>query len=245
MHLEQFYILPQNITGKTGYFLKEESHHIQHVLRKNTGDIITACDGEGSTYQFEITHFINGHIHGKIRSSRRLLGEPVHDITLAPAIIKPDRFDWLVEKSVEIGVKEIIPVITELSVQTIPDSKQLRWNRIAISALKQCGRSYLPKINTPTTFQQVLNLFSQYTARYILYSESEQSLHIEKDKETNPVKSKVLVLVGPESGFSENEINEALELGFKTISLGSRRLRSETAGIVALSLLLSHYGELD
>ena len=244
MHLEQFYILPQNITGKKGYFLKEESHHIHNVLRKNTGDIITASDGQGTSYQIEITTYINGHVHGNILESRRLLREPVAEITLASSIIKPERFDWLVEKSTEIGVRKIIPVYTERGVQSVSDTKIARWRRIAISALKQSGRSFLPEISDPKTFQQVLTLISNYQTRYILHPLSDHPDNLKIDQPQKSVKSKVLILIGPESGFSEAELTNALEYGFQPLSLGSRRLRTETAAIVALSLILYRYNDL-
>jgi len=245
MHLEQFYILSQNVTGKNGYFLKEESHHIHHILRKKPGDIITASDGQGTTYQFEITNFLNGHIHGKILESRRLLREPITETTLACAIIKPDRFDLLVEKTAEIGARRIIPVYTEFGVQSVSDARLSRWKRIAVSALKQSGRSFLPEIDDPKTFKQVLSLISDYHTRYILHAGAEHSVPLKIETPVNPKKSKILILIGPEGGFSENEISLALEYGFQPVSLGSRRLRSETAGIVALSLILYLLGELE
>lgn len=245
MHLEQFYLLPKNISGKKCFFLQDESHHIHHVLRKKTGDIITACDGRGTSYQIEITTFINGQIHGKILESRRLLREPVAEITVASSVIKPERFDWLVEKSTEIGVKKIIPVYTDFGVQSISEAKIDRWKRIAISALKQSGRSLLPDISEPKTFQQILSLISNYDTRYILHPRQEHADQLKIDQPKKPVKSKILILTGPESGFSDSELANALEFGFRPLSLGSRRLRSETAAVVALTIILYLYGDLE
>jgi len=200
-------------------------------------------DGEGRAYQVRILSATAKTATGKIIQTRRSLGEPVAEITLAQSVLKGDRFDWLVEKCTELGVRRIIPLQTETTIVKATPPKRSRWRRIAIAAMKQSGRTVLPEISPPKTFLQVIAMGAACKYRLIAHAGGE-SLDFHRQEDGPRMKSRALLVVGPEGGFTEEEIARAKENGFTPIGLGPRRLRSETAGVVLSTLLLSHLGEL-
>ena len=155
---------------------------------------------------------------------------------------KGQRFDLVVEKATEIGVHTLIPMVTARSVvrPSARDDRWTRWQRIAISAMKQCGRTFLPRITPVMGFGEVLAQVGHHDLGLIAWEGAEG----EPLERWMPRAGKVLLLIGPEGGFTPQEVEEAQRRGIKAISLGPRRLRAETAGIVALSLVLHHLGDL-
>jgi len=244
VHRDSFYVNPKDVHGDELTFPEDEVRHMYKVLRKKKGDTVWAVDGEGTAYQVEIQYIGRNGGWGKIRTIRRRLGEPVADITLAQSVLKGDRFEWLVEKSVEMGVHRIIPMITENTVTTAGPQKLARWRRVALAAMKQCGRSVLPEITEAKTITQVLALGTGCSCRLIAHPAPEGRALLIKAEDQPAVTQKAVLVVGPEGGFTEEEIAEAGEQGYLAVSLGPRRLRAETAGIVFLSLFLSQTGEL-
>lgn len=237
MHWQSFYVHPGDVKGETITFKNEEAKHL-HVLRKKPGDKVWAVDGEGSSYDVEIVSVNKSTVTARIWQSRRMLNEPTVQITLALGLIKGDRFDWLVEKATELGVNHIIPLVTEKTVVKPSAAKTNRWKRIALSAMKQSGRACLPEISEGKTFRQILTYSAGFKECYIA-EKTEDSISfssiVERKRNTS---QKILMLIGPEGGFTETEIDEAREYGFEIVHFGDRRLRAETAGLLSLSLLL-------
>jgi 16S rRNA (uracil1498-N3)-methyltransferase len=155
-------------------------------------------------------------------------------VTLAVSLLRnPARFDVLVEKATELGVRTIIPMICA---RTVPRSeKHNRLEKIALSAMKQCGRSWLPRIQPLTAFESMLDRAGGYALRLIPHEKTEQSQFIGSVLQHHPDALSALIVIGPEGGFSEEEMRLANEKGLVPISLGPRRLRAETAAISALS----------
>lgn len=246
-----FYVEPKNVDKN---FLKiegEEAKHICQVLRKGEGEVIEAVDGEGIKYQVLITNTGRDSVQGRILSQIRRENEPLTHLTLAQGLIKGVRMDFLVEKITEIGVSSIIPLITEKSVLKLEKDKREitrlnRWKRIAISGMKQSLRSKLPDIQKPILFQELLAKVKEYDLALIA-CQTKRSIRLRRIKEIIEAKKrlkKILLLVGPESGFSQEELDLALKSGVIPVSLGPRRLRSETAGIVFSSLILYELEDL-
>lgn len=245
MHWESFYVDPKNIDGNELVLTGDEVHHLSRVMRKKKGDLIWAVDGQGSAYQAEILYIAKNDVRARIKQTRRRLAEPVAEITLAQGVLKGDRFDWLVEKATEIGVRRIIPMTSDYTEIEISAQKLGRWKRLALAAMKQCGRSILTEISQPESFHEVIRLGANCQHRYFAHSSHSRSpLKIESS--TGAIKTpKALLIVGPEGGFSESEVEAATEHGFHTASLGPRRLRAETAGLVLSTIVLSQLGELE
>jgi 16S rRNA (uracil1498-N3)-methyltransferase len=243
-----FYVEPKNVNKNTLKIEGEEARHICQVLRKGEGEMIEAVDGEGVKYQVLITHTSRDWVQGKILARIRKVNEPLTHLTLAQGLIKGVRMDFLVEKITEIGVSSIIPLITEKSVVKLEKDKREitrlnRWKRIAISGMKQSLRSKLPDIQMPISFQELLAKAKEYDLALIA-CQTKRSKSLKVIIEAKIRFKNVLLLVGPESGFSQEELDLALKSGVIPISLGPRRLRSETAGIVFCSLVMFELEDL-
>jgi len=243
-----FYVEPKNVDKN---FLKiegEEAKHICQVLRKKEGEVIEAVDGEGIKYQVLITNTGRDWVQGKILTQIRKENEPLTHLTLAQGLIKGVRMEFLVEKITEIGVFSIIPLITEKSVVKLEKDKREiarlnRWKRIAISGMKQSLRSRFTEIQKPTLFQELLSKVRGYDLALIA-CQTKRSQSLKGIIDAKKRLKKILLLVGSESGFTQGELDLALKSGVIPISLGPRRLRSETAGIVFSSLVLYELEDL-
>ncbi|MDR0713301.1 MAG: 16S rRNA (uracil(1498)-N(3))-methyltransferase [Bacteroidales bacterium] len=207
---------------------KDESAHAVKALRLKTGDSITLTDGKGGWYSAVITHphpeRCEVEVTGKRRESEK---RPYHlHIGMAPTK-NIDRFEWFVEKSSEIGIDEITPLLCEHSERkNIPAE---RMKRIAIAAMKQSGKACLPKINPVIPIAEWLNACRSGQKLIAYCGETEK-----KSIRTVCLPGKsVAVAIGPEGDFSCNEIRQALSAGFQCVTLGKSRLRTETAGVVA------------
>jgi len=239
-----FYVKPEDI--RRDYFIlkDEEFHHAVHVLRLEVGDMVTAVDGMGTEFHGEIrdpeTSGRTREVRCAIVKTLRKPNEPILDVTLMQSLLKGDRFEYLVEKAVETGVNKIIPVHTERSVVPAETQKIHRYRRIAMAAMKQSCRSVLPEITEVMRFQDALKSLPRSSVKILLQKQG--SLPISRcidDLRAEKIKKTVIVAVGPEGDFTREEINLALEESFLRVSLGPRRLRSETAGLAAVAALLA------
>jgi 16S rRNA (uracil1498-N3)-methyltransferase len=244
MHWESFYVDPNDVCGDEIRFREEEAKHLGQVMRKKGRQRIWAVDGGGKAYEVQLIRIGKKEATGKIIHTRRRLGEPLAEVTLAQAILKGDHFDYLVEKVTEIGVKRIIPMITDNTVPTAGPQKLARWRRITVAAMKQSGRSVLPEITSPAHFQQILETKTQYQHCWIAHPGKGSVAPRFAENAAGRIKN-VLLIVGPEGGFSDAEIETAKQQDIRQISLGPRRLRSETAGIVLTARVLSESGDLE
>lgn len=225
----------------------EEYKHLRRVLRHRIGDEVMATTGRGWMYRCRISSMGPGYATLEIVERWQNRGEPRFRLTLAPAIHKFSRFELLLEKGTEIGVGQFQPIFTAFSQQQTGASKVSRWERILKSAVKQCGRSCLPALLPPCSFDEFLARTGAYDYRWIAHVPAPAGApcwtHRSAVGEAAPGRTGV-VATGPEGGFSDQEIEAALHAGFQFLSLGSRRLRAETAGLVAASLLLAQFGDL-
>ena len=243
-----FYVDPKNVSKDLLRIEGEEAKHVSLVLRKGEGEIIDVVDGEGMKYQVQVTAKGRDWVQGRILSQTRKENEPFTELTLAQALIRGVRMDFLVEKVTEIGVSSIIPLITGKSlIKLKKDSKVIsrvnRWKRIAISGMKQSLRSKLPEIQDPASFQELITNVKDYDLALIA-CQTKGSKFLKEILEGKKRLKKVLLLVGSESGFTQEELCLSFKSGIIPVSLGPRRLRSETAGIVFSSMVLHELGDL-
>lgn len=224
-----FYISPDNISKNCFTLDAEETHHALNVLRLQVDDEIWLLDGVGIAYRGIIKN--NGQkVSGEIIVESPGFSEPKVKMHLAIGLIKKDHFEWLLEKAVECGALSITPLLLD---RCVKKSLNLdRSQKIVRTAAKQCGRSCFPKLNEPTSLDNYFNDKSDLTV--CLQSEGEKLLSTWQ-RENSP--NKVSVLIGPEGDFSENEINVIKDNNIKIVSLGNRRLRTETAAITALNII--------
>lgn len=206
----------------------EEVKHIRKVLRKNIGDSIQITDGKGKGFHAEIREFTKNNIAcslGKEIINELELPVKVH-LAVAPTK-NIDRFEWMIEKAVELGVNEITPIIGNHSERKIVNLERLQ--KVAISAMKQSGRFVLPTIHEAIDFKN----FKTSDICYFAHCREEKKSDLTKEI----IKNNCAILIGPEGDFSVNEIEECLKRNYIPISLGETRLRTETAAIYAMSIL--------
>ena len=207
---------------------KEESKHCIMVLRKTIDDEVNLVDGKGGLYTARITNDNVKSCQLEIVNSEKEFGKSKTHIHLAIAPTKSnDRFEWFLEKATEIGINEITPIICDNSERKV--LKLERMNKILVSAMKQSKRAYLPKLNDVIHYKAFIQ--SNFNEDcYIAHCFDDEKPQL---KDTLNKGEDSLLLIGPEGDFSTNEIQLAEENNFKAVSLGSSRLRTETAGVVA------------
>jgi 16S rRNA (uracil1498-N3)-methyltransferase len=246
-HQEFFYTEPDNISQNSLQIKGEELKHLARVMRKKERDVIQVVDGQANLYTVVLTKISKQFAQGEIQKRTRYAGEPNFHLTLAQAIPKGNRFDLVVEKGTEIGVSAFIPLLCEHSIVADSSSKLSRWKKIAIAAMKQSTRSILPEILSAQTMHDVIRKKGLLKLGLIADNgEGSRSLSevISDLKQKSAQLKSAIMLIGPEGGFSTSEIKFAVDSGFYRFSLGPRRLRSETAGIVAAAILMELMGEL-
>jgi 16S rRNA (uracil1498-N3)-methyltransferase len=224
-----FYVDPKNVNDTTFFLNKEESHHVTKVFRLALGSKISLLNGIGSGYIAKIDSVNGGIVFGTIEDKLESFGENKYDLNIAPAVIKRDRFESLLEKVTELGVKEIYPLITDRCIKNTINMTRCR--KIIISASKQCQRSHFPLLHEPIDMNTWLNsLEGQCFAgiKNVTYQLSD--MDIEKENVIN-------IMIGPEGDFSPKEIEMLKKKGVRFYTLGNRRLRSETAAQSSLSIL--------
>lgn len=247
--ITNFYTNPEKIKGETLTIDGDEARHILSVLRHGAGDQIDVVDGRGTKYRVLIEEVSRDFLQGRILSSTHMENEPRCRVALAQAICRKERMDFLVEKATEIGVSSIIPIVTERNLVKVDDTsrekaKIERWRRLAIAAMKQSLRTALPEIHDVTPFDQLLPQIHNYDL-CLIASLDKDAKNVKECEQLKTKPNRALLIVGPEAGFTEEELSKAKSLEAMPISLGSRRLRTETAGIVLLSLALHHLTGLE
>lgn len=233
MSQEYFYIEPASINGSFVMISGDEAKHISRVLRKEPGEMIWVSDGCGCVYETLIRSIYPYGVECEILKAHPRLHEPQIELTLAIGLLKnPSRMDWIIEKGTELGVTHFLPLITRYTIaQSV---KEERWRSIALAAMKQSGRCVLPKIFPPMKFKDALEYAEPSEVKLIPFEKTERILFIgEVMKRHTP--SSAIIFIGPEGGFTDEEIRNAEESGCMQVSLGPRRLRTETAALVAAS----------
>ena len=215
-----------------------EYRHIAKVLRKKPGDKIYITDGELNIYRCEISEIIKDKILCRITHTDRDLYEPDEKIHLYMSPLRSaDRFEFAIEKAVELGVHSITPVITQHTVNKSPfnETKLNRLHRISMSAMGQSQRCYLPKVNNIITFDRLIEDTISNKNRIVMYEFSEKDTKFVYDKSSKDID----LLIGPEGGFTNEEISGLRESGWQVGSLGDRKLRAETAAIVSIFKIIN------
>jgi len=220
----------------------EEHRHLARVLHHHLGERIVVVDGGGHAAEVEIISIQRERTEVRIIKRMRRYGEPFTQITLAPAVPKGSRFDWIVEKATELGVAAISPILTERTEVEARAGKVARWRRLALAAMKQCCRSVWPEIHEPVPFAEICRATSAHDLSLLAHEGGSGVLH-SLSSEVEPMR-RVLLLIGPEEGLTDQEVAEARAAGCQLMSLGPRRLRADTASLVALAKILSALGQL-
>ncbi|MFA9463016.1 MAG: 16S rRNA (uracil(1498)-N(3))-methyltransferase [Velocimicrobium sp.] len=238
-----FYIDRGQIEGELIHIVGDDVNHIKNVLRMNVGEKLLLCDKEGQFYTCTINKIDGFNIETKIISTKRAETELSSKIYLFQGLPKKDKMELIIQKAVELGVYEVIPVATKYCVVKIEDPKKEirkleRWQSISEAAAKQSGRGIIPRVHEIMNFHDAIGMAKNLGGCIIPYEQSE-GMTASKDAIDRVCKEGTIgVFIGPEGGFSNEEISCALESFIQPISLGKRILRTETAGLTTLSLLM-------
>jgi 16S rRNA (uracil1498-N3)-methyltransferase len=245
--MARFFLPRKNLRDNRGLVAGQELAHLRKVLRLGPGDHITVFDDAGWEHEAVIRQLSaeQGEIE-ILRSYEAGRNSPLR-ITLALGLTKRDKIDWVVEKATELGVHKIAPFTSTFAVPRLDEKKiaarTARWEKIALSAVKQCGRTQLPEILPLCEFDALIRGDWPETLKLIFW-EKEQRRSLGQAHAKQPGAAAILVAVGPEGGFTAQEVEAARAYGFEPIGLGPRTLRAETAAIAALGLVQFLWGDL-
>lgn len=246
--MPRFFINSKDIFDDNINIKGDDYNHIKKVLRLKCGEIVTLSDGVGNEYEAKIEEFGDGFVHSKIIKSYKNSTEPPIKITLYQGLPKADKMDFIIQKSVELGITRIVPVLTERTIVKLANEKDAskkceRWNRISQEAAKQSNRGIIPEIEIPITFKEAVKQAKDYALSLIPYEKEANNSLKQILRSVSDIKE-ASVFVGPEGGFTEQEIEEAVSFGINSITLGPRILRTETAGVAVLSILMYELGDV-
>jgi 16S rRNA (uracil1498-N3)-methyltransferase len=246
--VHKFFVSQDNIFGDEAIIQGDDVKHIYKVLRLAEGTDISINNCEGQEYLGEIQSIDKTQVKVKLKEKLQINNESAIEIYLFQGLPKSSKMDLIVQKNCELGVREITPVITRRVVvkNELGEFKKIdRWARIALEASKQSKRTIIPKINTPIEFKELLEELKKMDLIIVPY-ENENGFGI-KNMINNIDKAKIKkvgIIIGPEGGFEEEEIDILKNIGAFIVTLGPRILRTETAGFVSTSLVMYELGDL-
>lgn len=237
-----FYVKNEQINNDKAVIIGDDVKHIRDVLRYNVEDLLDICDENGIRYHTKITNFEKSNIDLEILEVSDYTTEPSINVTLFQGMPKADKLEMIIQKCTELGVREIVPVITDRVIVKLDekniDKKLERWNKIALEAGKQSGRQKIPVVQKPTKLKNLIENISKYDILILPY-ECEKEITLKSVLRNLEGKSEnVAILIGPEGGFAEEEISSLDFANVKRVTLGPRILRTETAGVATLAMVL-------
>lgn len=257
MARRRFYAPPDDIKDSVVTLSTEETHHLMRVIRMTPGDAAFVFDGRGNEYECSFRGVKGNCAQLEIAAALSDVVESPIELTLAQALAKGDKFDFIVQKATELGVRRLAPLVTRYG-DVRPDDQQLvkrveRWRRISLEALKQCGRRTLMEIAAPRVLRTFLTETkppaqqpsdrSQPDLAFLLFSER-GGLALHDALAEVSTAHQIIALVGPEGGWSDDEFDLLTERGCLPVTLGPRVLRTETAAVVAITLIQHGLGDL-
>lgn len=243
--MHTFYVPPPQIHTDTATITDSEQHHLRNVLRLTPGATIRIIDGQGNVYTAEVLDIGTN----RKPSEARILTHEFHasvlpSLTLFQGLPKNDKMVLILQKATEIGVTQIVPMYAEHVLQKPSQNRYERWHRVVISATKQCKRTWLPKLCEPQTFEASLTQLDKFSLRLMLnphLTQAPRPQHIKTVLREVSQPTSIALFVGPEGGFSDQEVTAAIKNGCISVTLGTNILRTETAAITAIAVTAYEY----
>jgi 16S rRNA (uracil1498-N3)-methyltransferase len=246
--LHRFFVNRQCFHDSKVVITDQQAHQILRVLRLRAGDRVIVLDNEGWEYEVVLVAINKSQLTFELIDKRRAKGEPQTRIILYQSMLAREKFEWLLQKCTEVGVCRFTPVITQRSLvrksDTVGPAKLERWQRIITEAAEQSHRGLIPEIDRPIGFTECLSRLSEFDL-VLIASLDEDSKPLGKCLEECGKPKNIALLIGPEGGFTDDEIRLAYENGAAAINLGPRVLRTETAAMVASALVLYELGQME
>ncbi len=245
--MPRFFVSPEQVSHDDICIRGNDVNHMKNVLRMKPGDEVSVSDGEGTDYFCRVLSLEKDEVRLSIENSWHSYVELPVELYLFQGLPKGDKMELIIQKAVELGAKAVIPVKTERVIVKIDEKKEQkklsRWNQIAQAAAKQSGRGLIPQVMPIMTFKEALVMASQLDGSLIPYEKAEGMAAARKTVAELKNCKKIGVFIGPEGGFDEKEIELAASAGIRPITLGHRILRTETAGLTMLSILMFEFEE--
>ena len=243
--MHTFYVSPSQISNNIATIMGSEHHHLRNVLRTKQGETVRIIDGEGNVYTAQILETDDARISSEVR----ILSHEFHAIvspklTLFQGLPKSDKMELILQKTTELGVTQIVPLHSEYGLQKPSQNRYERWHRVLISATKQSERAWLPALCTAQEFNTTLAQLDKFSLCLLLSPHRDQGSHVQHIQTVlreRPCLDSVALFVGPEGGFSDEEVTSAIESGCILATLGRNILRTETAAIVAVAVAAYEY----
>ena len=240
--MHHFFVSPEQIDGEYVHITGSDVNHIKNVLRMKLSEELLISNGQDKDYMCQIEAMSDDEIKARIIDSSYEGTELPCKIYLFQGLPKSDKMEMIIQKAVELGAYSIIPVATKRCVVKLDDKKQeskiKRWQAISESAAKQSRRGIIPNIGNVMHFKEAIKMASKMDMAIIPYENFKDMVETNRVMSSVTDAKEIAIFIGPEGGFEENEIDFALENGVKPISLGKRILRTETAGLAILSVLM-------
>lgn len=238
-----FYCEAKNVVGKQITITGSDVNHIKNVLRMERGEQLMVCDGTGMQYTCQISEFPAGEVQLFIMKEEKASTELPVRLKLYQGLPKKDKMELIIQKAVELGAVEIIPVMTKHCIVKLEDEKKEtkkleRWQTIAESAAKQSGRGIIPEVGRVLSYKEAIKKAASEGMALIPYEMAEGMKTLKEAAEEAPRQQVISVFIGPEGGFDKAEVEFAVENDVVPVSLGKRILRTETAGFTILSILM-------
>lgn len=238
----RFFVPIENVEDDRIWITGDDVNHARNVLRMSVGEKVVVSCGQGVDYYCIIDYIRENQIDLRIEEEKAVVTELPVAITLFQALPKRDKMEFVIQKAVELGAAEIVPVQTRRCVVRLDkgkaEKKLVRWRAIAKAAAKQSGRGVVPEISEVMSFAEALHYAGKMDTVLIPYELYEGMADSVETMQRAAGGSSIGIFIGPEGGFERGEIEQAMERGAFPLSLGKRILRTETAGMAALSVLM-------
>ena len=245
--MNRFFVEAQNLSRDRFRITGTDVRHINRVLRLRTGDRIVVVTSEGKEWEARVERLDNQQVTGILLEDISIAREARLQITLIQGLPKAGKMDDIIQKGTEVGMVRFVPLISERAVVRLDgdkgQQKTERWQKIAEEAAKQARRTVIPSVTLPVSLSEALDSRENGCLDIMLW-EDERSVSLQDIWQAAAPVEKIRLLVGPEGGFSPKEAEQAVACGVRTVTLGPRILRTETAGLVAASALLYAAGDL-
>lgn len=253
--MRRFFTGPENITGNSA-LIYEDAAHMTRVLRMKVGDNILIFDGSGKEYTAELCEVSDKCCKADILSVAESVLEPKTRVTIYQSLPKSGKMEEIIQKSVELGAYAIVPVAADRCVTRLDNGKRQaeklkRWNKVAVSAAKQCGRGILPTVQPPMTFKEAVDKMLHSGLALMPYEvlghngiSNLKEVLTRFKSEHRQENAEIGIIIGPEGGFSDSEAEYAKACGINFIGLGNRILRTETVSCAILGMIMYELGEI-
>lgn len=250
MRLPRFFIAPDAIHDKRAILSGAIAHQIRNVLRLGAGERVILLDNSGHEFEVELAS-VSGEVLGRVVEKRLSAHEPRVKLTLYQALLKADKFEWVLQKGTELGIAAFTPIVSARVVRTeVSAGKHERWQRIVREAAEQSERGIIPHLSAPIPFERAVQAIMGQGLSMIPYEEEHTcslraALQANLSALADSTGLTINLFIGPEGGFTPQEIVFAREHQITAITLGPRILRTETAGLVTASAILYELGEME